>query len=242
MQYGSVSEADAHDLFIYLGTIDLKSGLVSAMKGERAMGLDLLERVRKNGFAGISSSSKRSSKRIPWLLNIRACADELFYLNYMQRPVDAVSQPINKTISQTNYKEPEIPKYAIMSSICIPIFAKCRTKQYEAMATIQGDRTFLAVLAYKSKFGSYPQDLQQVEKNLGWKLPLDPLGKGLFKYKREGKGFVIYGFGRNRKDDNASTVQDLKQNAPRSSDFAEKYSYTNGDGTSSADMIWRKDN
>jgi len=250
-QYGDISEPQALRLFNLLGKIDLQADYVYAMKGERAQGLDIMERVRHHclDISGVySSNTKRNQCDNPhglMLMDLRACADELFYLKYMDKIIAAAGKPYRSAISRQMERDPDFPMYALMSSIVLPCFSKNKAHLYKAMATVTGDRAFLAVLAYKAKFGVYPSNLSDVETKLGLKLPLDPWIDEPLHYRKENNGFVLYSVGENMKDDNARTVEDpssIRTHAKGSTEdskFLDNYPYTNGDGRHSADMIWQ---
>ena len=249
-QYGDIPEPQVHKLYDLLGEIDLQSGYMDVIKGERAYGLDIMERVR-HGVMSMDSlqvlgSGDSQTKPVAashlvtglgaWVLAVRSGADELFFIRYMDRVVDASGKSYHDKAARQAELEPKFPKYAVASVIVMPVFAQSKQILYESMATLAGDRVFLAVLAYKSKFGGYPASLDDVEKKLGWKLPVDPMTDESFRYRREGKGFIVYGLGKNMKDDNAETKPKDAKDVGRSGE----YSYSNGDGRYSADMIWQK--
>ncbi|MHB1455700.1 MAG: hypothetical protein ACYC0V_02180 [Armatimonadota bacterium] len=223
--YGDISESQSRRLFDLLGKIDIQSGFQTAMKGDRVMGLNTIDRMKSRG--------NRSGIR-GWLINVNSCLDKLFYLKSMDKLTGSISEPYRNHIAHADKRR--FPKFALMSAIILRVYENTAKAHYQVMATLAGDRVFLAVLAYKSKFGSYPASFDDVESKLGWKLPVDPMTSDRFHYRLEGKGFIVYGLGRNLKDDNAKTVpKDTKND-----DFSEQYPYSNGDGRYSADMIWAK--
>jgi hypothetical protein len=71
---------------------------------------------------------------------------------------------------------------------------------YNATCKAAGDSIFAALLAYKSRFGSYPTNLAELRNKLGWKLPKDPYTGGDFTYRRDESGFILYSFGPDLKD------------------------------------------
>ncbi len=144
----------------------------------------------------IAKTRKGQIARNSSFLKIWFALDELCYTKYMDRAVEDARRLRRPTRQEMAY-EPEFPRYAVLSEVLAPVFTKSKIREYEAISTIAGDRDFLAVLAHKSKFGSYPSELKQVEKKLGWSLPNDPLGDAPFHYRLQGKGFVLYGVGRN---------------------------------------------
>ena len=254
-QYGDVSEHQAHRLLDILGNMDIRTSYLDAMKDERAFSLDLMERIRKYGFErtkkGVSvrktpDNRPRSPIRV-WLVNSWLCADELFYLRQMESAITDANHLVYDRDSLQTELDLKFPKYALLSMILLPVYSKARLSHYETMTTLAGDRVFLAVMAYKSKFGAYPSNLDDVGKRLGWKLSVDPMTGKEFRYRREGKGFVLYGLGRNLIDDNAQTVEDLPESIrnagpsdERNTQFRDKYPYSTGTDRHSADMIWEK--
>jgi hypothetical protein len=75
-----------------------------------------------------------------------------------------------------------------------------------AAAEIAGSRVFLALLAYKSRFGAYPKTLHDLKHKLGWKLPVDPFTGEDLIYKPHAHGFLLYSVGLNMKDDGGTPV------------------------------------
>ena len=69
------------------------------------------------------------------------------------------------------------------------------------MANIGLAQTAMALKAYKSKLGTYPDSLAEVKSKIGWKIPDDPFSGKPFVYKRRGDGFLIYSWGYDLKDD-----------------------------------------
>ena len=252
-QYGDISESQARGLFDLLGKIDLRSSYIYAMKGERAMNLGWMERIRNYGFdldpdgRAVPRAGNSRHSRFRSVMNLvssryeSSCAYELAYLKYMDKVLDIVSQPDRGGIPPEVILDYDPPRVEYMPRFGFDAFSLDRMNQvlYESMSTIAGDRVFLAVMAYKSKYGSYPASLDDTGKKLGWKLPLDPMVGKQFRYRRKGRGFVLYGLGRNLKDDNAVTVEDLPENT-RKEGFLEQYPYLDPDGRRSADMIWGK--
>lgn len=239
MQEMEISESQARRLFDFIGKIDPRPNYEYAIKAERAQGLDILDRVRKNEPILENSSDRPSAQEnkpnatLTRTGGIRADGDELYYLKHMNRIVKAAEPPYYpptlgemKTDLQRNF-------YAIMSAILLPVNSKSKMRAYEELTILSGDRVFLSVLAYKAKFGSYPESLKDVETKLGWKLPQDPLAEKPFHYRREGSGFIVYGVGGNMKDDNGKVMLDKRSSST-------PYPYPTGNGYS-ADMIWEKD-
>lgn len=66
----------------------------------------------------------------------------------------------------------------------------------EAMVQARADVTRIsaAVLAWKDRYGSFPDRLDQVMNSL----PLDPFDVNALRYRREGEGFVVFSVGQKR--------------------------------------------
>lgn len=254
-QYANISDTQARRLFDLLGKSDLRYSYVNALKGERAEWVNFMECVKAYGFdfrhKSIATSKLKDGPQGSvtgfFLINSVMNVDELCFITHMNQLIKNADQPYNIFVSRLSKYKTAIPRYTIMSKLLLPVINISKTKYYESMETINGDRSFLAVLAYKSRFGVYPSSLDDLEKKLGWKLPSDPMSSQLFRYRGEGKGFILYGLGRDMKDDNAKTIKDLpdriKNAKPRDSRykaFLEKYPYSDGNGRRSADMIWGK--
>ena len=72
---------------------------------------------------------------------------------------------------------------------------------FSASVHIRGTQTAMALKAYKSRYGRYPENLVDVESKLGWKLPSDPYTRLPLRYRLIGEGFTVYSCGPNMKDD-----------------------------------------
>ncbi|MBN2580539.1 MAG: hypothetical protein JXB10_16260 [Pirellulales bacterium] len=62
-------------------------------------------------------------------------------------------------------------------------------------------RLALALSAYKTEKGAYPDDLSALAPRYLPDLPPDPCTGGPWHYRRQGEGFVLYSVGQNQKDD-----------------------------------------
>jgi hypothetical protein len=68
-------------------------------------------------------------------------------------------------------------------------------------ATFQASRTGLACRLYKSRNGSYPENLEALIPAILNEIPIDPFTGKPLVYRREGTGFIVYSLGSNQKDD-----------------------------------------
>ncbi len=65
---------------------------------------------------------------------------------------------------------------------------------------------------YKSKYGTYPDNLAALTPGIFTVLPVDPFDGEGFIYRKAGNGFVIYGVGENGKDDKGFLEGDAREN------------------------------
>jgi hypothetical protein len=124
----------------------------------------------------------------------------------MQKNIDSSNYTYREVEKKNLVSDPaKLPKYAMVSRIMSPVFIRTTAARDKAIVEIQGSRIFLALLAYKDRFGSYPARLSELKK-LGWKIDTTDVFSGKdFNYKRQGKGFFFYSIGQNLKDDGGSS-------------------------------------
>lgn len=208
---GRFGSAEALALSSVLSRIDLREGYHLALQGERTTGVTCIELMRthprawadlntnKTGNYGKLVSSPPEKISAPWCT--ATYADELFYLRTMRRWIDLSSMSYHDLMAKRLDKafDPEIPRYALGSAICLPVAGISSWGRGEA--SVSGDRIFLALIVYKDRFGVYPASIDELRAKLGWKIALDPFSGRDFTYKRQGRGFLLYSIGENLKDD-----------------------------------------
>ncbi len=203
---GNINEAQAKRLFDRLAAVDLHPGFQRAAEGERAKGIDLLDRVRKHGLSVLEDPSDRKKTSLPatqqrlWLSQVRACADELFMIKYQNTAVANVRLPYRDVKARNLDADTDIPAYAMVSRVrCLNLkFSKTRDMR---IAKINGGQILLALMAYKDRYGAYPASISELKSELGWKIPIDPFSGSDFKYSRQGRGFIFYSIGDDLSDD-----------------------------------------
>ena len=200
---GSIDEKPAKQLFDTLAKIDLKLGHVKALQGERAMGTWVFDQLRQGrdvlGVGGVP---------FPAALD----REEQFYLKQMVKHIDAAHLPYRVIKSRPMWEEfdAEIPEYALVSRILIPVSTRAHLICDKARANLALTQVSLAAEAYRDRFGSYPPILDDLKTKLGWKLPQDPFSGKDLGYRLDGKGFTLYSIGPDLKDDRGTREQDPK--------------------------------
>ena len=251
LHYGDLNEALSKRLFLSFDSIELSDSITSAMEDERAFGISCFRVTRENPFSmtdasdSILDNSNRKASRNPrrpgafWVSF--TCADELFYLKTMDEYIDRANlsyQEIKARFPNID-NGPKMPRYALISSILLPVFSKGGLKRDIEIAEIRGNQIMLALLAYKDRFGSYPRNLTELRTKLGWALKEDPFSGKDFIYRKRGRGFILYSIGENLKDDGAKTVPSpIGPLVPDKENVLSSYPYQTPDGQKSADKIW----
>ena len=221
LNYGDLNYQQAEHLFQTLSRIDLDTGYTNALEGDR-IGMMRDWSLFKNGYMSAYSDKDDMSssdittepsppslrQALKWRLldfvyaNVVWQGDEAIYLARIGKQIDG---------AKLSYKEmkshglldtsPIFPGYAVMSKGDLYFRPRFNMVRFRFKGQVSSDMISLALLAYKSRFGSYPQKLDDIKTRLGWTLPKDPYSGNDFFYKVEKNGFVVYSVGPNMKDD-----------------------------------------
>lgn len=230
---GSFTESQARQLESTLSQIDLRDGFVKALLGERAMGMWAYDEIKKTGpasydaLAGVSDRTTLDS--ICLFVATRNIgrpmlnADQSYYLRHMTEQIDLAKKPYYQVTKITpKVAGPEnAPSYAPVTKSVCPIFDCARRSSENCMANIAVARVGLGLIAYKDRFGIYPQSLAKLKSKLGWETPKDPFDGKDLKYKKTDKGFVLYSIGLNMVND-GGRAPDPKMNDPCTGDVVWK--------------------
>lgn len=240
LEYGSISEAQAKWLYDVLSPMDIYPGLDKAMLGEMCSGLWIFDAVLKQSpglFSNFGSNRKPSyrilMRTLVGIWRPVLYADELIYLKLINKEATLMRLPYREIHSQLAALDGEsqnLPRYAFISRIMFPIFARATASRDDATAEISGSQILLALQAYKDRFRAYPDSLDALRAGLGWDIPIDVYSGKDFIYKRRGNGFLLYSVGKNLKDDGAASKQS----------GSERYDYPRY-GKFYADIIWQMD-
>jgi len=197
---GEINEKQAKRLYDFLAEIDLNKTYIDSLRCERVYGINAYNTTIHNGM--------------PRPL---AYADQLAYLDLFDRQINLSRIPYHQAVQRRSIPtQKDVPAYAFLTKTMLPVLTRARTASAKGVATINGSRTFLAVLAYKDRFGTYPESIAQLKSRLGWEVPTDPFTGGDFIYKRQGKGFILYSVGMDLKDDGGTMPDDAVKKNQRS--------------------------
>lgn len=197
LHYCQLSESELRDMDNALSRIDSSKLYRHAMEGERVFGLQQMARFAKRPFSDL---------------------DTLAYLDFTKEQIAGATMTYSSATlagligPDAKY---QVPSNAILTRIIVPVFQRANLSRYRTDAEIACGRVFLALQAYKGKFGRYPQSLTELKSGIDWKLPTDPFsGKNLI-YKPKHKGFILYSVGPDQKDDGGIKQSSNQQMIPR---------------------------
>jgi|GEM_PF-1848108 len=209
---GRVREPEARSLADYIAGIDLSDSATRALQAERATTITLFEQMRKGGVRSSYSGSYSDSGSLAdklhgvvpvgWALN----NDEANYLRDIRLQIELVGDTY-RSIRTAGNSEVSPPAYSLYAPWNAAMGARAALARDQAIARLDGDRVFLGLLAYHSRFGSYPATLEELVSKLKWRTAADPFSGKPFVYRRQGRGFVLYSIGANLKDDNGTPWQ-----------------------------------
>ena len=199
-QYGTINGAHIKYLDGILTRLDPDRSYLLAMKGERTQAIHEYNRLL----------NINRLPNMPWyariispILRPAIYADELINLDYWEKKLEMAKFPYIETPESriSNREKNKVTKYAIWSRTIVSVYSKSVLTRDFMISSIRSARAYLGLIAYKEKFGEYPQSLDELRSKLGWKVDVDPLTSKDFHYKRQGAGFLLYGVGPNLRDD-----------------------------------------
>ena len=241
LEYGRIDEPQARRLYGTLSGINMDASMVTAMRGERALGLLAFQGMRKNGPLGKELQEAGHLPRVvhTWFWRPMLYADEMYFLRMTDSAVRRVSLPYREFSKHPDpYRDQEPPKYAFLSGMIMPVYTRARRAADRAQAQIAGSEIVLALEAYKDRYGGYPASLDELKARLGWAIPEDPFSGKDFIYRPQGNGFVFYSIGENLKDDGARKYSSY---VTRKGEESVTHEYQTADGQFSDDVIWEMD-
>lgn len=129
-------------------------------------------------------------------------------LQYMRPNIDAADLPYPQATQKMQQTQAAFMRLkgskVVIASIFYPLLSKVTAHRARETATANVTLMAADVFIYKAKHGAFPDRLEQAVVNV----PIDPFDLKPLKYKREGKGFVVYSVGETGKYDG----KPLKQN------------------------------
>jgi hypothetical protein len=205
------SSAAAARLDHALAGIDLGPPYLRALQGERACGLDTIDRVHRQDIRIRSLLDYSPSWQDAFVHRVYAspfgaplrALDEGTYLKITGECLRISALPYREAgskLSLQGSKLADLPKYLVMTRL-IPIFEKAPAKRDDSIVNIHLCRIALALKAYEYERHHYPESLKELQTTIDWTMPVDPFSGKDYIYRRQGHGFIVYSLGQNLKDD-----------------------------------------
>jgi hypothetical protein len=126
--------------------------------------------------------------------------DELFYLQVMRKNIDFARRKTYDWSAISHLEDRDQGgrrKRFLLTRILVPLFQTEFTSLARTEAHIHITHLALALRLYRLEHGTYPDTLEALVPDYLPSLPPDPFAQEPFRYRREGKGFVVYSVGEN---------------------------------------------
>ncbi len=193
-----VSEHEARWLSDVISRIDVSNYTRNILEEKRALAIAFYENVScgreptmdTTEHVSTGKAFRKMCSSMPgktWLYS-----DELFYLRQMRRYLDIADLPYRSLMETRRDEPPRPPRYALFSTVLLPRLDQLAKEVDRCKSSLAGSRIFLGLLAYRDRFGVYPDDLNDLRERLDWEVPDDPFSGKPFVYRRQGRGFVFY--------------------------------------------------
>ncbi|MDO8683129.1 MAG: hypothetical protein Q7N50_06575 [Armatimonadota bacterium] len=208
-----------------MNRIELQPGFMAAMKGERTIIVWFYDAVRKDWsmFEALTTIPNNGPEYVPeslrkagniimtYLCRPFIYKGEMISMDFWEEQIRLVALPYPELDKQKSRLDPwlETPKYAIVTRLFFNACISSAASKESANARLGLAQVAMALQAYKAEAGAYPASLAELKSKIDWALPEDPFtGKPLI-YNRVGKGFKLYSFGMNMKDDGGVPLDNM---------------------------------
>ena len=181
-EHGTLNQEQAKQLQSMLSGIDFKQSYAAAMDGERAMFI---------------SSLLIQTKHLP--RGLMLYPNQLGVIDGIDRLLKASNYPY-RIIKQNKMLPDRQGRLCVIANMLVPVYNRTLESRDRAIANVGSAQVFVALAAYRSKFGHYPASLKELKSKTGLDLPQDPFSGKDFVYKPTTTGFVLYSYGEDLKD------------------------------------------
>ena len=122
------------------------------------------------------------------------------YINYSKNPYFEIKDKCAEWERNISFPDRYAGMSHIISSMLMPSFGRVLVQQAMYNANLDTFKLALALKIYKEKHGNYPDSLTSLAPEIIPEIPLDPFTGKDYIYRREDKGFMVYSFGPDEKD------------------------------------------
>lgn len=211
--YGDLSETDTRTIFDALGEADFSSSHRRYWEGQRVAFIQFTGPDYFKQMAAWEWGAKPDTVPTPpghslWGRPLMR-GDLAAFLSYATDQINGANLPYAQARARGLLDWPKhIPVYAVATKRFITLAWEFDADRYMCEERVARARVFLALQAYRTRFGRYPASMLELKTKLGWKLPKDPFSGKDFIYKRQAKGFILYSVGPDMKDDGGRAIPD----------------------------------
>ena len=124
--------------------------------------------------------------------------------------IDAFIAQVDKPFPAQTIPPKPAGWFAAEAAMLYPIFTRASFNWARRTATEQQLLLRLALRAYRLDNGAYPQNLARLAPHYLAHVPLDPFGRGAWRYKREGDSYLAWSIGPDGKDDGGTSIKPRK--------------------------------
>ncbi|MCE5324729.1 hypothetical protein LLG46_15645 [bacterium] len=217
LDYGSFSEAQTQRLMKLLSSNDLNTGYTHALITERAVGINKFYDLSRLSV-GADHNTDIKSKKPSQVMRIIFSLDEKCYLDLMNKEIKNAGLSYRQA-KQKGLLTQHLPRYAITTSIMIPLYVRIRIVRDTGIVSIDGAKIILMLESFRRKYGRYPLSLNELRQKLRVVLPKDIFSGNDFVYRPNGSGFLLYSIGEDLKDDGGKPVGSNKK-SPKLGDYS----------------------
>ncbi|MBI3191816.1 MAG: hypothetical protein HYZ36_04045, partial [Pedosphaera parvula] len=208
------SEPQLRELQQLLAGTELLADYERAMRGERAFGNDLMDKLRRRTYftrdrltqdIGLQSISQLVSLApTGWLYQNQLCINRL----HQERTLPLIDAAQHRAYPEKCAGLDDLPEprkttpYNVFARMLFPAVTKAAAKTARSQATIDLATVACALERFRLANGQYPEQLAALVPRFIEKLPLDLINGEPLKYRRTEDGrFLLYSVGWNQTDD-----------------------------------------
>jgi hypothetical protein len=227
---GRPSERACRELIEALDAHRPAGELARTLAAERALGLDLFEKLRdgkKPDFGGGAEEEQlvryaRARRLLPWLLD----RDEAAYIEVMSDSIAAAANAGKRSSLGEGARiaarvQASDSRLAALRQV-MQMLTPATSHALENEVTIEGvrasARAAAAIALFRARHGKLPDRIEELVPEVLPEVPRDPWTDAPLVYKREGNGFVVYSVGKNLFDDGGPLEPEDAKGAPARDD------------------------
>jgi hypothetical protein len=197
-----LSAADCRRLADRIAPIDYTAGHALAWEAERASGIAVYDRIRREGWTGYRMFGNAYSRRaqLHCLPPFRAVLnlDEALYLQAIDREISRSSRPSRERGPLRNPSGGllwALPRTCAVGRIIAPSEPDSAAMRDTDTAILGLGQAALGLQAFRATYGAYPATLADVQAKLAWPLRKDPFSDALPVYRLLGGEHLLYSIG-----------------------------------------------